>query len=175
MVSNKDRYKKYAYCSTCDIEVPSIRTVFEEYGYTVAVKQPWDYPRVYDDKGNMYYLQTLMPIRQINRRGRDGTLFEEIREFTVKVFCPECNRQCRSKPYSKTPAKNNYKKSGEPVGRPRGPDKEKETVDYWVEIIDERKDSIFGETLEDVPSHLRSKVKRGIDKKNEGKESSSVT
>jgi hypothetical protein len=168
MVHFKDRYKKYAYCSKCKIEVPNIRTVFEEYGWQVAVRQPWEYPRVYDDKGNMYYLQTLIPIRQLNKCGLDGTLFKEIREFRVKVLCPECRKQCRSGPYSKTGAKNHYIPSYRGVGRPKekDPEKIKEEVDEWFDLIKQNK-----ATLEDVPPSRRSKVKRRIDKDNEGKES----
>jgi hypothetical protein len=168
MVHFKDRYKKYAYCSKCDIEVPSIRTVFEEYGWQVAVRQPWEYPRVYDDKGNMYYLQTLIPIRQINRRGLNGKIFEEIREFRVKVFCPECGKQCRSGSYSKTGAKNHYEPSwrGPKRGRLKDPDTIKEEVDKWVERIKQNE-----EILEELPPSLRSKVKTKIEKEKQAKES----
>ena len=205
MVQNKDRYKEYSYCSKCDILVPSIKSVFDEYGWQVAVKQRWEYPRVYDDKGNTFDLQTLVPIRQINRRGLDGTLFEEIREFRVKVFCPKCGKQLRSGGYSKidrkkavekvritlegekpglyptarqvklVKPKNWYESSDKSVGRPKGPDKSKEAVDYWVYCIKRSGNTMFEIGLEDIPLHLQSKVKRRLDKRNEGKEDSNVT
>ena len=88
----------------------------------------------------------------------------------IAVRCPCCKNICRGAPHGKTKPKPGVQYPEQP-GRSRGPDKEKEEVDYWAKIINERKDSVFGETLEDVPLYLQSKVKKRSEKYNETKTS----
>jgi hypothetical protein len=90
--------------------------------------------------------------------------------YKIGVRCPCCKNICRGAPHGKSKPKPRVQYPEKP-GRREGPDKEKEKVDYWAKIIDERKDSVFGETLEDVPLYLQSKVKKRIDKGNETKTS----
>ena len=102
------------------------------------------------------------------RWGIGGRLEEEIEK--IKVICPCCKNICRGGPHGKSKPKPRVQYPEKP-GRPEGPDKVKEEVDYWAKIINERKDSVFGETLEDVPLYLQSKVKKRSEKYNETKTS----
>jgi hypothetical protein len=182
MIHKKDRYGKESHCPKCDIWVPSVKSIFEKYGWIVAVKQPLEYPKVYDNNGNSYQLQNLIPIRQVNRRGQDGTLFEEIREFRVSTYCPNCKKQMRSGSYSKTPAKNHYISSWRGRGRPKhgteiktNEEIEKEQIDQIVHMIKISKGHIQEIGLEDVKPHLLDKVKKRLEKKNAKRQTSHVT
>ena len=166
MVSNKDRYKVGSWCAKCQLLDPEPSYFIRDLGVAIAPNPDVDrHPEIkigkvwYDEKGWKYTILARLKIIHLNRGKR--------------VFCKDCGRQTRAVPLKKTKSKNNYEPSleGPKRGRRPGPDIYKEQIDEWVERITANE-----VTLEDVePRHLESRVKKRLDKQNEGKESSRVT
>jgi hypothetical protein len=166
LVHFKDRYNFESFSGSCGwVSKPSVWRL----GVAIAPNPDSDrHPEIkigevwYDEKG---WKHTILGRLQIVGKH-------------VKVFCPKCHKRCRSGSYSKTPTRNHYEPSwrGPKRGRWPGPDRYKEQVDEWVERIKQTKNTTYEVTLEDVePQHLQSRVKRILDKQNEGKENSNVT
>ena len=106
------------------------------------------------------------------------SFFKMINEIVNKVACPCCKSVCRAGPIKKTPAKKHYETSpeGPKRGRRTRPDVYKDQVNYWVERIRQTENTSNRVTLDDVePRHLQSRVKKRLDKQNEGKKDSNVT
>lgn len=146
---------KGSYCSNCEKSYKN--PIHWLHGAIIELlPNPWDLiTRYYDTDGKRKNVRIFRPIKYLVRQ----------------EYCKCCGTKFRAGPLSKTGSQKDYIKSDRRVGRPRGPDKEKEEIDYWVEEINRTKDTVYQVDLEDVPPHLQSKVKKRIEKDNETKTS----